>query len=336
MLNTSDFFLSCDWGTTNFRLRLVARDGLRVLVEVETDAGVAKLATAWKGRNTNDEAARTAFYTDVLSRATEELKRRADTEIDGLPVVISGMASSTLGLAELPYQSLPVATDGSDFKTKIFQPTENFPHIILLISGLRNGEEDVMRGEETQLIGCLTDEMKAVSGEQLIIHPGTHAKHITIQDGKVTDFQTFITGESFKLFSTDGVLAGSVEKSALDGATLPHFEAGVRASLEAPLLHTLFSVRTGDLFRKRSKAENFQYLSGLLIGAELQTLRESGPAKKYLCAGPTLHPSYTAALRALGLEDEVKSLPPEWEEGSVIRGQAAVLERHGAAMNSAR
>lgn len=331
----STHFLSCDWGTTNFRLRLISREDLRVLEEVESDEGVKGLAAAWKEKGERSEDARIAFYTDVLRKALDELKSRAGVGFDNLPVVISGMASSTLGLAELPYQPLPVSTSGADFKTKIFQPSKNFSHSILLISGLRDGEEDVMRGEETQLIGCLTAEMKAEASEQLIIHPGTHAKHITIDGNRITGFRTFMTGEAFKIFSTHGILRDSVEAAPLDDATMPHFEAGVRASVEAPLLHALFSVRTGDLFRKLSKHEAFHFLSGLFIGAELQTLRGRGPEKKYLCAGPSLHAPYTAALRALGLEREVKSLPPEWEEGSVIRGQAAVLARHEDALSSA-
>ena len=334
-MSATNHFLSCDWGTTNFRLRLVQRDGLRVLYEVETGEGVSGLAKAWKENGTESEEARTAFYIEVLRRAADILKSRAGVPLDELPVVISGMASSTLGLKELPYRSLPVSTDGTDFRMEIYPPSQNFPHVILLISGLRAGEEDVMRGEETQLIGCLTEEMKAESGRQLIIHPGTHAKHITIESGRIIGFQTFMTGEAFKLFSTGGVLSGSVEASELDEATLRHFEAGVRAAQEFPLLHALFTVRTGDLFGKRRKGEAFQYLSGLLIGTELHTLRNNDRFTKYLCAGPTLHAPYTAALRTLRLDGEVKSLPPEWEEGSVIRGQAMVLAQHEASLNAA-
>lgn len=323
------YFLSCDWGTTNFRLRLVAHDDNkpRVLHEVETEEGVKDLAAAWKEKDIADEAARKTFYTDVLRRAAGELKVQAPIDFDSLPIVISGMASSNLGLANLPYQKLPVSTDGSGFHTETFPATDAFPHPILLISGLRT-DDDVMRGEETQLIGCLTPEMKEHSGEQLVIHPGTHAKHITVQAGRITAFRTFMTGETFKLYSTYSVLAGSVEEGPLDAAAMPHFEAGVQASQNEPLLHALFSVRTADLFARRNKRENLHYLSGLLIGAELGTLRTDDGVRKYLCAGPSLHTLYTAALRVLRLDEKIESLPPEWEEGSVVRGQAMVLAKH--------
>ncbi|MEM7380806.1 MAG: 2-keto-3-deoxy-galactonokinase, partial [Bacteroidota bacterium] len=35
-----DYFISCDWGTTNFRLRLVETSSLQVLTEVRTDKGI--------------------------------------------------------------------------------------------------------------------------------------------------------------------------------------------------------------------------------------------------------------------------------------------------------
>ena len=321
-------FISCDWGTTNFRLRLATSDGTQVLAEVESDQGVSSIASAWGEKGVKDEAARTRFYTDVLREATSDLQSRAGQHLEGFPVVISGMASSTLGLINLPYQSLPVLVDGSGFRTHHIEASENFQHTVVIISGLQSGEEDVMRGEETQLIGCLTPEMEAAEGDQLIIHPGTHAKHITIREGNITGFRTFMTGEAFKLFSTHGILASSVAAGPLHEAALPHFEAGVRASESEPLLHAAFRVRTADLFGIRSKSDNFHYLSGLLIGTELQSLHSGGPEKRYLCAGPSLHLPYTTALRVLGLEGAVKSLPPEWEEGSVVRGQAKVLAAH--------
>ncbi len=318
-------FLSCDWGTTNFRLRLATADGAQVLAEAESDKGVSNLQKTWKEGGVQDEAARLRFYTDVLRDATRELQSRAGQGLQNLPVVISGMASSTLGLINLPYQSLPVPVDGSGFRTHRIGASEDFPHDILLISGLQHREQDVMRGEETQLVGCLTPEMETHSGDQLIIHPGTHAKHITVSGGEITGFKTFMTGEFFKILSTHGILRDNVVINGFSDAALSPFEQGVQASLQQPLLHAAFRVRTNDLFARFSKEENYHYLSGLLIGTELQTLRDSGPEKKYLCAGPSLHAPYTAALRVLGLDEKVKSLPPEWEEGSVVRGQAKVL-----------
>ncbi len=323
----STHFLSCDWGTTNFRLRLVSREALQVLGEVEWDKGVSALAKAWSEKESNDEAARVRFYTDVLRDAVAQLKTDGAEIGEGTPVVISGMASSTLGLVNLPYAALPVPTDGSGFQTHRIPVTEDFPHNILLISGLRSGEQDVMRGEETQLIGCLTPQMEGHAGPLLIIHPGTHAKHITIEGGRITGFKTFMTGEAFKIFSTHGILRDNVVINPFSEAAIAPFEAGVQDAQKEPLLHALFRVRTAGLFGRFGKEEAYHYLSGLLIGTELQALREER-RKAYLCSGPSLHRPYSTALRVLGLEGRVEILPAEWEEGAVVRGQARVLEQH--------
>jgi 2-dehydro-3-deoxygalactonokinase len=320
----SNHFLSCDWGTTNFRLRLVTRDSCEVLAEATADSGVSNLAKAWGEKGGGDEAARVDFYTEVLRKAVEELKQTTEVSLEAMPVVISGMASSTLGLVNLPYAALPVPVDGSGFRTHIIEPSPAFGHPILLISGLRS-DDDVIRGEETQLIGCLTPEMESYTGDQLVIHPGTHSKHIVIAGGQITGFATFMTGELFKLFSTHGILRDNVTINPFSASAVGPFEQGVREAGDNPLLHAAFRVRTNDLFGRWSKEENYHYLSGLLIGTELQSL--AGRKERcYLCSGPSLHEQYATAIKLLGLDTQVHILSPEWEEGAVVRGQAKVLK----------
>lgn len=319
-------FFSCDWGTSNFRLRLVSHADLRVVEEFSSEKGVGVLVKAWGEKGVENEEARIRFYTDVLRDGVEKLKAHMGSPLKDVPVIISGMASSTIGLVNLPYQSLPIPTDGSGLKTRFFEPSGEFQHSILLISGLCSND-DVMRGEETQLIGCMTPEMEAYQGEQLIIHPGTHSKHITLQGGQITGFKTYMTGETFKLFSTHGIFRDNVVAGELDETSMRGFEQGVRDASAAPLLHAAFKVRTNDLFERLGKEENYHYLSGLLIGTELQALSDVKDIKMYLCSGPSLHTPYSAAMRVLGLDKKVEIFLPEWEECAVVRGQAKVLNR---------
>jgi 2-dehydro-3-deoxygalactonokinase len=320
-----DHFLSCDWGTSNFRLRLVASADLRVVREVASDKGVGELAKAWRAKNSNDEPERIAFYMSVLREHVAEIMALANEEAEGAPIVISGMASSTIGLVSLPYRHLPVPVDGSGLNTKLFARTGDFPHDLLLISGLQS-DDDVMRGEETQLVGCMTPEMERHAGKQLVIHPGTHSKHIIIEGKQISSFSTYMSGELFKLLTTHGILLDNVVANPMGETALPHFAQGVRDSLGETLLHAAFKVRTNDLFGKMSKEDNYHYLSGLLIGSELQELRQSA-LKMYLCCGPGLFQQYNTALRVLDLDKKVIVFPPEWEEGAVVRGQAKILSK---------
>jgi 2-dehydro-3-deoxygalactonokinase len=244
------------------------------------------------------------------------------TSLDGVPVVISGMASSTVGMLELPYKPLPFAVDGSDLATKTIPATPEFAHPTLLISGVKS-DDDVMRGEEVQLVGCLFEN---TNQEQLFLHPGTHAKHVLVKNGQAVALKTYMTGEFFSLLSTKGILASSVEEGGKldEGQNQQWFEKGVQAGQEDNLLHNAFLVRTNDLFQKASKQENYFYLSGLLIGSELQHLQNNLPTTIILAGEPVLVAHYSAALRLLGIAERC-ALQTKTAEEVTLNGQLAVL-----------
>lgn len=317
-------FLSCDWGTSSFRLRLVEREGLKILAETSSKEGNAATAKLWKEANQPPEQ-RMAFYLAILQKHLKTLEETAKTTLNDVPVVISGMASSTIGMLELPYKDLPFATDGTDLATKLIEPTDDFKHPILLISGVRS-EDDVMRGEEVQLVGC---RFEATAQEQLFLHPGTHAKHVLVHRGQAVSLKTYMTGEQFSLFSKNSILAASVEEGGKleEGRNRQWFEQGVRDSQRANLLHNAFLVRTNELFKKATKRENYFYLSGLLIGSECYDLVLSPPASIVLAGEAVLVAHYGAALQELGIADSCP-IQIKTAEEVTLNGQLAVLKHH--------
>ena len=324
-------FLSCDWGTSAFRLRLVERATLKILAEESSKEGNAATAARWQQAGQPPEQ-RVAFYRAIIQQHVKTLEVAAGAALAGVPVVISGMASSTIGMKELPYKSLPFATDGSDLLTETIPPTADFPHALLLISGVRSAD-DVMRGEETQLVGCRFDDTPK---DQLFLHPGTHAKHVSVKNGQAVAMKTYMTGEVFSLLSTTGILAASVEEGGKldEGSNRPWFGKGVQASQRANLLHNAFLVRTNDLFKQASKPENYFYLSGLLIGSECGELLHQRPAGITLAGEPVLVELYGAALQALGIAAKCPVQTKTAEE-ITLNGQAIVLNQHLAALENA-
>lgn len=319
-----DLFLSCDWGTSSFRLRLVRCKGLKVLAQQESSEGTARTHEAWLAAGQPPER-RTGFYRGVLRPHLERLREAAGVSLGGVPIVMSGMASSTLGLRELPYKPMPFAVDGSDLLTDVIAPDDGFAHPILLISGART-DDDAMRGEETQLVGCHLDDTPET---QLVLHPGTHAKHIEVRGGQAVDLRTYMTGEFFALLSRHSILAGSLEKGGAlhDAASHLHaFEQGVRAGCEGNLLHTAFSVRTRDLFGRGSRRDNRFYLSGLLVGAECRALLAAPPMRITLTGEPELLAHYEAALRTLGISGRCPVQSQDAEDAT-LAGQFAILRR---------
>jgi 2-dehydro-3-deoxygalactonokinase len=299
-MNRNKFLLSCDWGTSAFRLRYVEVDTGILKAEVTSQLGIASMFTAYQQAITDKTLIaekRIDFYLSYLLSQIETLSRQVS--VTGVPVIISGMASSTIGMKELAYASLPFSLEGTD--TGIFQQpsSESFPHELLLISGVKS-DDDVMRGEETQLIG-LSSSINLQNG--VCIFPGTHSKHMYVHGKQMTGFKTFMTGELFQTIASHTILRNSIEKLETDNfdAYASVFETGVlTAANGSNLLHTLFTVRTGELFKKYSKIENYYYLSGLLIGQELAGIQLGKDLILTLCCSSHLLPYYTKAIESLG------------------------------------
>jgi 2-dehydro-3-deoxygalactonokinase len=240
--------------------------------------------------------------------------------LDGLPLVISGMACSTLGMTDLPYKELPFCTDGSDLITKLAEAGNNLKHDIIFISGVKTGS-DAMRGEETQLVGFFPGER-----EQVFIFPGTHSKHVTVKNGRAVDIKTYMTGEFFELLSVKSILSASIEKMGdlNNEKNKRAFEAGVKESLHSNLLHNSFKVRTNYLFHKLTQQENYHYLSGLLIGTEIREIAGSD-LDITLISNSHLRAHYETAFNLV--MNKTRSLITQDADEAIVAGQIKILTR---------
>ena len=328
----SNNLLCCDWGTSSFRLRLVNKENQQILGEVAGPDGIASTFKAWHAQTENNGISRKQFFQQQLRQQISTLATTLHTNLDLVPLVLSGMASSSLGLEELPYAELPFAVDGSQAGVRHFSSQPDFPHDLLLISGIR-ADGDVMRGEETQLVGLINlMETTGFSNESVFIFPGTHSKHITVKQQQVTGFQTFMTGEVFNLMADLSILKDSIESPgsteiAIREKELAGFRSGVQESGQSGVLHGLFTVRTNQLFRSLSKKQNYYYLSGLLIGTELRSLLHPTTPQIILSSGSNLYKWYKLALEELQLLDYTITIPPELIDKAAIVGQVTIFQQ---------
>lgn len=295
-LPTSRLFFSCDWGTTAFRLRLVETETGKILAEKSSGDGIKKIFDQWKASDGDREV----YFLSTLKRELSLLKQRYDGKTEGIPVLISGMASSAIGFRPMPYTSLPLDLYKLELQKAVISPDDQFPHPLVVISGLKT-EEDVMRGEETQLLGLAG---KYPLEDSLCILPGTHSKHLIVKKNVLADFKTYMTGELFELLTTQSILRNSVQKPVK--ADKEAFFEGVKKSKERNFLHSLFSIRCGDLLHDEDPQKSYDLLSGLVIGMELQALGSLKPAADLLLAGEgALQQYYSQALGFLNLEHQL-------------------------------
>lgn len=312
-----DKFISCDWGTSSFRLRLIEPETQRVLAEVISQQGIASTYAIWK----NSSSDRFLFYQSILSDAIKTLSAQCGYNLREVTVIISGMASASIGMKELEYKTLPVKTGGIDLSIDAIDPSSNFKHRMILISGVKSAN-DVMRGEETIIAGC---DIPNTDDEQLFILPGTHSKHIIVKNGMIIDFKTFMTGDFFDLLSTKSILATSVEKENLPAEiTTSYFEKGVKEGAFNNLLNRIFHIRTNQLFNKLQPGENYHFLSGLLIGTELKDLLNTHYSSVTLVSDKKFLLPYLQALHALKID---KNIHYKDADKALVKGQSIIYKQ---------
>lgn len=190
-------------------------------------------------------------------------------------VLICGMAGSRQGWVEAPY--LPCPAGAAEIAAAVVAvPFEGAR--VRMVPGLTardaDGVPEVMRGEETKLVGL------AATGtvDALVCMPGTHSKWARLCGGRVEGFATHMTGDVFAAVSGHTILARTLDlRAPPDWAAFDRGAARARAS--GGLLHHLFGTRTLHLLDGMSPAESASYLSGLLIGHEVAAAGGEGPVR---------------------------------------------------------
>ena len=282
--------------------------------------------------------AREKVFADFLRQQLGRMTGNDWASLDGASVIISGMASSSVGWRELPYACVPVGLDGSSIAQEIFTLTvgDNQQVLIHLVSGLR-AENDIMRGEETEILGLFSGGRHArIAEDGVAVMPGTHSKHVRLEKRRITGFRTYMTGELFEVLSAHSLLRASLEltEGARPTTTLSEpaahdaFVAGVRESSTTGLAGSLFRTRVRTVLQNVSPTVNRWFLSGLLIGSEVvDLLAPESDLPVLLAASEPLNAAYRLALETLDLGERISAVPPEEVALASVRGQQALFRR---------
>ena len=276
-------YVAVDWGTSSFRLWLMDRDD-HVLAERRSGEGMTTATSMGFGT--------------VLSSHLQTVQASA-----ALPVVICGMAGARQGWVEAGYVDVP-ARLSTVLSNAVRVPAEE--RDIRILPGIAQRSDtmpDVMRGEETQLLGSA-----GIASQRLVCMPGTHSKWVGVNGDIVTSFSSFMTGEVFDALSKHTILKHAMaEADSFDGSH-PAFIDAVRHARENPAMFTnlIFTCRSGQLLHGLDATSAAARLSGLLIGTEFAGgLSIAGTdATVQLVASGKLLTLYEAAFAALDLDFE--------------------------------
>lgn len=272
-------FVVVDWGTSSFRGWLMS-DGV-ALAESRGGEGMLHCAGG-------------AGFAPVLR---DHLAKLGAPE--AAPVLICGMAGARQGWVEAPYLKTPTRLDTlHEGAVRVDAPGDI--RVLPGIAQARADAPDVMRGEETQLLGVTEPDFTG-----LVCIPGTHSKWVRIEDGRIVAFSTYMTGELFSVIAQHSILLHAVEAGAspADGQA---FRDGLATALAAPtaLTASLFRLRAAQLLGFEQRADGAARLSGLLIGTEIadaQRQHGSLPSVRLIAAG-ALGQLYESALGVRGLD----------------------------------
>ena len=278
--------LAVDWGTSSLRGALLSPDGA-VLEERSFARGILTVA---KGQ-----------FPEVFESCFGAWRGQYSL------CLISGMAGSQQGWLEAPYCACPAGF--GDIAAKLAWVDQDRIAIVPGLSIEKGGVPDVMRGEETQVFGAL--QMLGIADARLVL-PGTHSKWVTVQDQRVTDFSTWMTGEIYALLRQHSILSRTLpaNEAAPDSRA---FEQGIAHALGGDgLLHTAFSVRTLALFRRMAGDALASYLSGLVIGEELKCQQLQRGDSVVVMGGEALALRYEQALALLGVSVQRVSSRATW------------------------
>ena len=274
------FFAGVDWGTSRFRLWIMAADGA-ILGHDHSSEGMVYCAEAG--------------FKPVLEAHLAKIGAPAS-----LPVLICGMAGARQGWMEAPYLHTPTSLRDLFSSATVIADEQRDIRILPGLAQVIIDAPNVMRGEETLLLGAVDEAFSGV-----VCMPGTHCKWVSLEAGIVNRFQTFMTGELYSVMSQQSILVHAIEAGAIVTAGSAAFQLALRTALSKPsmVLSQLFSVRAAQLLDFEMKSAGAAHLSGLLIGAEVATMISAygpQPIVTLVSAGP-LCDLYAEALNQAGV-----------------------------------
>jgi 2-dehydro-3-deoxygalactonokinase len=280
--------IAVNWGTTNFRAYKLDAQG-QVQGEKSSNRGAVSVPAG-------------GFQDALVSELMDWLDGSDDR------ILMCGMVGARRGWKEAPYVEIPASFEQIVQKV-IKLDVDGFDARIVpgLIGSDTAGVPDVMRGEETEILGCTSD----TGGNAHFCLPGTHTKWVRLEDGKIGSFATSMTGDLFRSIRESTILRSCTQHDPNDESA---FLLGVaRAGQDGELGHQLFGVRTLVLTGKMNEKSASSYLSGLLIGNEIRETARKGD-NVHLIGEPSLCVLYQKAMREFGMKSTIEP------DGAALRG----------------
>jgi 2-dehydro-3-deoxygalactonokinase len=270
--------IGLDWGSSNVRAFAFDASG-RVTASARSSAGAMTLVSA-----------------DAFNNAFENLLAELAIDNTSIPVIACGMIGARDGWVEAGYVGLNTSARSLKHATKEIRARSEYR--IAVVPGMKSDEPDVMRGEETQIVGADVE-----SG--VIVLPGTHSKWVRVDNGRIVEFKSYLTGEMNALLRGSSTIgkAISTEASIADESAIV---CGIDRARAQSLhwLHELFCFRARVVSGAQTAVAASNELTAWLIASEFVQASTAFEQVQtiHVIASASLLRWYERVARAFGIE----------------------------------
>ena len=301
-------YITLDGGTTSTKISVVA--GGEIIDTVKVASG----------------SERAAYFAAVRGGIAELLARCALSEADICRIIASGtMATSEIGIYPCDHLFTPVGIE--DLKRGAVEVV--IPEIsaipIVIVRGVKTAckallDADMMRGEEAEIMGLLTDE----GDECAFMLMGSHTKIVRVVDRKIVDVSTMLTGEMIAAISGGTILkhSFSVNSSALD---VEFLKRGYEYRAERGESEAYFKVRVLKNIFGATDSEAYSFFLGIALFGEVEHIKRLGIGRVIVGGNRYLKDAVCALLEAF-TDAEVKRLTDTEVDASVPLGLVKIFE----------
>lgn len=255
-------YITIDGGTTNTRINLVINE--KIVDTLKFNIG------ARNGINGNLE-----FKATLKNGITDILNKNCVAESDIYRILASGMITSEFGLYEVPHTVAPAGIEllHSNMKEVLINDVSDIPFVF--ISGIRTEgtleQTDMMRGEETEIIGLA----EKYSTNAVYVLPGSHSKIVEFDsENRISHFTTAMSGEMIAALSGNTILKDAVDLS-VDKFDSEYLLLGYEIAEKLGIAQALFKTRILKNLFKKDKCQVYSFFLGVILFSDIQTIKNS-------------------------------------------------------------
>lgn len=299
-------YITIDSGTTNTRISFVKN-----LKIVET----VKFRIGTKDNNLLKQALKENIA-KIIAR-----NKMSDDDIEC--ILASGMITSEFGLVNLPHVLAPVGIKElhNTMQRIVLNEITKIPFVFM--RGVKFGGEtlektDVMRGEETEILGIY-------NGSGLYVLSGSHSKIVEMDSkGTIISSKTMLTGEMISALSQNTVLKNAVDISTavLDQTMLIN---GFLFCRDYGINQALFKVRLLKTIFQKNNDEIYSFFLGAVLFAEIESLRTQKADKVFISGRKQIKEAVAVLLRKFS-DKEIFVTPDSQSESSTVFGAISIYE----------